>query len=65
MPPGVTLLDTGEPVARQLERLLSAGNLIGGGSGQLRVATSGAPNQVVATVDRLWGQHLAVEHWEP
>lgn len=65
MPPGVTLLDTGEPVARQLERLLSAANLIGGGSGQLRVATSGAPNQVVATVDRLWGQHLAVEHWEP
>ena len=65
MPPGVTLLDTGEPVARQLERLLSATNLIGGGSGQLRVATSGAPNQVVATVDRLWGQHLAVEHWEP
>lgn len=65
MPPGVTLLDTGEPVARQLERLLSAGNLIGGGSGQLRVATSGAPNKVVATVDRLWGQHLAVEHWEP
>ena len=65
MPPGVTLLDTGEPVARQLERLLSATNLIGGGSGQLRVATSGAPNKVVATVDRLWGQHLAVEHWEP
>lgn len=65
MPPGVTLLDTGEPVARQLERLLSAANLIGGGSGQLRVATSGAPNKVVATVDRLWGQHLAVEHWEP
>lgn len=65
MPPGVTLLDTGEPVARQLERLLSATNLIGGGSGQLRVATSGAPNKVIATVDRLWGQHLAVEHWEP
>jgi len=29
------------------------------------VATSGAPNKVIATVDRLWGQHLAVEHWEP
>ena len=65
MPAGVTLLDTGEPVARQLERLLSATKLIGGGSGQLRVATSGAPNKVIATVDRLWGQHLAVEHWEP
>ena len=65
MPAGVTLLDTGEPVARQLERLLSAGKLLGGGSGQLTVATSGAPARVSATVDRLWGQHLAVEHWEP
>ena len=65
MPAGVTLLDTGEPVARQLERLLSAGKLLGGGSGQLTVATSGAPARVAATVDRLWGQHLAVEHWEP
>ena len=65
MPAGVALLDTGEPVARQLERLLSAGRLLGGGSGQLKVATSGAPHAVSATVDRLWGRHLPVEHWEP
>ena len=65
IPAGAVLLDTGEPVARQLERLLSAGKLLGGGNGQLKVATSGAPHAVSATVDRLWGRHLQVEHWEP
>ncbi|UCV02567.1 glutamate racemase [Dechloromonas denitrificans] len=65
MPPGVALLDTGEPVARQLDRLLGAAGLLGGGHGHLTVATSGAPAKVSATVDRLWGQHLPVEHWEP
>lgn len=65
MPAGVALLDTGEPVARQLERLLAAGGLLGGGHGHLTVATSGTPGTVSATVDRLWGQHLPVEHWEP
>jgi glutamate racemase len=65
MPAGTVLLDTGEPVARQLERLLSAGNLLGGGTGRLTVATSGAPASVVATVDRLFGEKLKIEHWEP
>lgn len=65
MPTGTSLLDTGEPVARQLERLLSAGNLLGGGQCGLTVATSGAPASVIATVKRLWGEHLAVEYWEP
>lgn len=65
MPAGTRLLATGEPVARQLERLLAAGQLLGGGNGHLTVATSGAPLAVGATVDRLWGQHLPVEHWEP
>ncbi len=65
MPVGTRLLATGEPVARQLERLLAAGQLLGGGSGHLTVATSGAPQTVGPTVDRLWGQHLPVEHWEP
>ena len=31
----------------------------------IKVATSGAPHAVSATVDRLWGRHLPVEHWEP
>ena len=65
MPAGVTLLDTGEPVARQLERLLASGNLLGGGQGRLTLATSGAPQQVSVTVDRLFGHKMEVEHWEP
>jgi glutamate racemase len=65
LPHGTTLLDTGEAVARQLERLLAAGNRLGGGHGRLTVATSGAPLQVTATVDRLWGAKLPVVHWEP
>lgn len=65
MPPGTILLDTGEAVAKQTERLLSAAGLLGGGRGQLVLATSGAPQQVTATVDRLFGQKTHVEHWEP
>jgi glutamate racemase len=65
LPAGVTLLDTGEAVARQLERRLAAAGLLGGGAGQLRVASSGAPAQVAVTVARLWGTKLPVEHWEP
>ena len=65
MPAGTLLLDTGEPVARQLERLLAAGNLLGGGQGRLTVATSGAPISVSATVDRLFGAKMPIEHWEP
>jgi glutamate racemase len=65
LPAAVTLLDTGEAVARQLERRLTAAGLLGGGSGRLTVASSGAPAQVGATVARLWGTKLPVEHWEP
>jgi glutamate racemase len=65
MPTGIHLLDTGEPVARQLVRLLKIGGLLGGGRGQLTIATSGAPSKVNATVHRLWGQKTPVEHWEP
>ncbi|MBL0354367.1 MAG: glutamate racemase [Dechloromonas sp.] len=65
MPAGAVLLDTGEPVARQLERLLATGGLLGGGTGRLTIATSGAPQKLIATVDRLFGAKMAVEHWEP
>lgn len=65
LPSGTQLLDTGAPVARQLERLLAAKGLLGGRGGRLQMATSGAPHSVAETVDRLWGQHLPVEHWEP
>ena len=65
MPAGTRLLDTGEAVARQLERLLSGAGLHGQGGGRVTIATSGAPQQVAATVDRLLGQKMQVEHWEP
>ncbi len=65
MPAGTTLLDTGEAVARQLERLLAASQLLGGGQGRLTLATSGAPSEVSVTVNRLLGQKMHVEHWEP
>ena len=65
MPPGTTLLDTGEAVARQLERRLTSDGLLGGGHGLLMLATSGAPQAVGATVDRLFGQKMKIEHWEP
>ena len=69
LPDGVQLLDTGEAVARQLERLLHAAQKLGGGHGHVTLATSGAPAAVRVTVDRLWAQystqHLPVEHWEP
>jgi glutamate racemase len=65
MPAGTLLLDTGEAVARQTERMLAAAGLLGGGRSQLTLATSGAPHQVKTTVDRLWGEKMHVEHWEP
>lgn len=65
LPAGVQLLDTGEAVARQLERLLLDQRLLGGGTGKIELATSGAPLKVNATVHRLWGQKMHVEHWEP
>jgi glutamate racemase len=63
LPDGVRLVDTGEAVARQLERLLAAGQLLGG-QGRLILATSGAPATVRATVARLWDEPLPIEFWE-
>lgn len=63
--PGTAVVDTGEAVARQVERRLAADGTLGGGSGHLAIATSGAPAAVASTVARLWGRRLPVEHWEP
>ena len=65
MPAGTVLLDTGEAVARQLDRLLESAGLRGGGQGRLSLSTSGAPVAVTATVNRLFGRKLSIEHWEP
>jgi glutamate racemase len=65
--PGIHLLDTGEAVARQLERRLAAAGLLGGGHGRVHLATSGAPQQVATTITRLWRDAAVwpLEHWEP
>lgn len=60
--PGVTIVDTGEAVARQVERRLQGESHLGG-HGQLQLATSGNPLQVRETVARLWGAPLPVESW--
>lgn len=60
--PETTVVDTGEAVARQLERRLKEENLLGG-RGQLRFATSGDALQVGATLARLCGIFAPVESW--
>jgi glutamate racemase len=65
LPPGTILLDSGDAVAKQLERLLAAGDLLGGGSGRLSMASSGVPQQAIVTVDRLLGAKINVEYWAP
>ncbi|MGB4468383.1 MAG: glutamate racemase [Azovibrio sp.] len=63
LPEGVILVDTGEAVARQVERRLQGESRLGG-HGQLQLATSGNPLQVRETVARLWGSFLPVERWQ-
>jgi glutamate racemase len=58
--PGVELIDTGEAVARQLQRRLPLAKP--GDGGNLCLATSGNPISVRETVARLFGA-LPVEHW--
>lgn len=64
LPSGTQLVDTGEAVARQLERVLQSANLRGGGQGRLTMASSGEAAQVEETIARLWGERLAVECWD-
>lgn len=64
LPATTRIVDTGEAVARQLERVLHAAGVQGGGSGRLLLATSGAPALVNETTARLWGERLQVEHWD-
>ena len=64
LPKETQLIDTGEAVARQLERVLRSAGLRGDGQGRLSLASSGAVAQVEETVARLWGERLAVERWD-
>ncbi len=60
---GVHLIDTGEAVARQVQRVLVARGALGGGNGRLGFATSGDPTRVNETAARLWGERLDFEYW--
>jgi glutamate racemase len=61
--PKTTVVDTGEAVARQLERRLKEENILGGHGGRLCIATSGDAIQVGTTLARLCGISSTVESW--
>lgn len=58
--PAVTIIDTAPAVARQVVRVAQAVGLTGG-SGRLRVATTGDPRQVAPVFAHLWGSEVVVE----
>jgi len=60
---GVQIIDSGEAVARQVEKRLQEESSLGGG-GTLRLATSGNPEIVGETIQRLCGFQPAVEYWK-
>lgn len=58
----VTIVDTGEPVARQLVRLLNSGGLLRDeGPGSLGAYTSGSAASLAAALPRLLGVEAAVQ----
>lgn len=63
--PGVTLLDTGEAVARRVDSLLPAAPALASAGGLQPAArrwyTSGDPGQISAVGSRLWGAPLAAQ----
>lgn len=62
----VTLIETGEAVARQTARVLEERRLAaGGGEGGIEVLTTGDPAVVAPVVERLWGERLRVRHADP
>lgn len=63
LPEGVTIVDTGEAVARQVEKRLLKESHLGGG-GRFQLATSGDPYAVGQTIRRLCGLMPPVAHWE-
>lgn len=58
---GVTLIDTGSAVARQLQRRLAERGLLKHGGGGERFWTSGDATQAEIVVSRLWGEPVTVE----
>jgi glutamate racemase len=60
--PDVHLLDSGEAIARQTERVLRERGALAAGPGSLRVLTTGDPAEVARVVARVWGDPIPVEH---
>jgi glutamate racemase len=63
---GVTLIETGEAVARQTARVLEEHGLtVGSPAGGIEILTTGSPEVVSPVVERLWGERLPVSYVEP
>lgn len=58
---GVTIIDTGPAVAAQTARMAVAAGL-SPGSGVLRCATTGDPEEVAGALARVWGEVLPLEY---
>jgi len=61
LPDSVSLIDTGAAVARQLERLLAARDLLAGGPAIARFWSSGEPVGLARVLPQLWGLSATVE----
>jgi glutamate racemase len=60
---GVTILDSGDAVARQVERVLrNGGRLQKLGAGGISLLTTGEAKAVATVAERLWGDAIPTEH---
>jgi glutamate racemase len=58
----VTILDSGDAVARQVERVLrETGGLQASGRGEVTLLTTGGAADVAAVAERLWGEAIPTE----
>ncbi|MFZ5632414.1 MAG: glutamate racemase [Bacillota bacterium] len=62
--PRITVIDTGEAVARQVSRVLEANGLLSpvAKKGREIFHTSGSPREVGEVIKKLWGGHPEVKH---
>ena len=62
MGPGVEIVDSGPAIARRLAQVLDEkGVRAAGGSGSLRLRTTGQPAAIAPVVRRLWGDEVPVD----
>lgn len=63
VPPGITLVDTGAAVARQLEAVLTARNQLADSEPGTRFWSSGDPRRLAAVLPVLWDEEMAVSYY--